>query len=264
MLTEPATGSLHVETTGTGPPLVLLHGWAMHGGLFGPIVEALSQRHRVHVVDLPGHGFSAPLRPWTLDRVVDVIEARFSAGAAVRVLGWSLGGAIAMRWAQRAPARIERLVLVSATPKFVAAEDWPHALDAPTLNRFGDELRVAFAQTLLRFLTLQTRGSSHAHAALAVLRRELASRGRPERSVLDDALVVLRTLDLRESVRGITHPSLVVAGPRDTLVPPEASAWLARALPNASLAVIDGAGHVPFISHRDAFLDATRAFLDDR
>jgi len=47
---------LHVESTGEGPPLVLLHGWAMHGGLFAPLVPALARRYRVSVVDLPGHG----------------------------------------------------------------------------------------------------------------------------------------------------------------------------------------------------------------
>ena len=48
-----------------GPPLVLLHGFALHGGFFSPLVPALSKKHRVHVVDLPGHGFSAPLAPST-------------------------------------------------------------------------------------------------------------------------------------------------------------------------------------------------------
>ena len=49
---------LHVEITGKGPPLVLLHGWAMHGGIFAPLTEALRERRTLHVVDLPGHGHS--------------------------------------------------------------------------------------------------------------------------------------------------------------------------------------------------------------
>ena len=50
--------SLHVEVAGDGPPLVLLHGWAMHGGVFGALVDALRDRWTLHVVDLPGHGRS--------------------------------------------------------------------------------------------------------------------------------------------------------------------------------------------------------------
>ena len=49
---------LYVEASGAGPPLVLLHGFAMHGGLFAPLLPALTPHFRVHVVDLPGHGRS--------------------------------------------------------------------------------------------------------------------------------------------------------------------------------------------------------------
>ena len=48
--------SLSVEVIGHGPPLILLHGWAMHGGIFAPLVQALREHHTLHVVDLPGHG----------------------------------------------------------------------------------------------------------------------------------------------------------------------------------------------------------------
>ena len=51
---------VHVESLGAGPPLVLLHGWAMHSGLWGSVPQQLAQRFRVHAVDLPGHGASEP------------------------------------------------------------------------------------------------------------------------------------------------------------------------------------------------------------
>ena len=54
--------ALHVDVIGDGPPLVLLHGWAMHGGAFAPLVERLRDRHTLHVVDLPGHGRAATAR----------------------------------------------------------------------------------------------------------------------------------------------------------------------------------------------------------
>ena len=58
--------ALHIEARGDGPPLVLLHGWAMHSGVWGALVPRLAQRHRVHAVDLPGHGYSAPAPSFTL------------------------------------------------------------------------------------------------------------------------------------------------------------------------------------------------------
>ena len=81
----------------------------------------LAKQHRVHAVDLPGHGHSDPLRPWTLEAVVESLERRFANAGALSVLGWSLGGAVALAWAHRVPSRISRLLLVTTTPKFIAA-----------------------------------------------------------------------------------------------------------------------------------------------
>ena len=50
---------LHVDSYGSGTPLVMLHGWGMHGGMWGSAVTKLAQHYRVHCVDLPGHGYSA-------------------------------------------------------------------------------------------------------------------------------------------------------------------------------------------------------------
>ncbi len=260
---------LHVETTGSGAPLVLLHGWAMHGGLFAPIVADLAHRHRVHVVDLPGHGFSPPVDPYTLDTLADTLDAHFAASEAgdaapVGVLGWSFGGTVAMRWAQRHPERIARLVLVCATPRFVAGDDWAPAMAAATLARFGDELAASYRLTLQRFLTLQVQGSEEGRATLAQLRGQLFARGEPARATLSAALRMLAHADLRAIVPSLRAPALVVTGTRDALTPAAAGAWLADALPHATLVEIEGAAHAPFLSHRAPFLRAVEAFLDAR
>jgi pimeloyl-[acyl-carrier protein] methyl ester esterase len=264
-----STTRVHVESVGLGPPLVLLHGWGMHGGLFAPILPALATLHRVHVVDLPGHGHSplASTAPATLDAIVAAIDAALreigpDSDASLDVLGWSLGGAVAMRWALAQPSRIARLVLVATTPSFIARENWPHAMRDDTLRRFGDELRTAYRLTLNRFLTLQTQGSDDGRAALAALRRELFARGEPTPAALAQSLALLRAIDLRADAAAIRAPTLVVTGDRDTLAPREAAAWLASAIPHARFVDIVGAAHVPFLSHRDAFLAAVLPFLD--
>ena len=49
---------MYIESRGQGPALALIHGWAMHGGLFGPLVDRLADRYTLHLIDLPGHGFA--------------------------------------------------------------------------------------------------------------------------------------------------------------------------------------------------------------
>ena len=261
----PTSGPLHIETSGTGPPLVMLHGWAMHGGLFASLVPALARRYQVAVVDLPGHGFSATVEPYTIDAVVDALAQRFGRETQpLTVLGWSLGGMIAMRWARSHPARVSRLILVSTTPRFVAAADWPHAMAAATLARFGDELRAAYRPALLRFLALQVQGGDAGRAALAELRRAMFARGEPMEAAMAAALSLLASTDLRTEVGAIETPALIVSGDRDTLTPSGASRWLADALPDARHIEINGAAHAPFLSHRAAFDAALLTLTDAR
>jgi pimeloyl-[acyl-carrier protein] methyl ester esterase len=248
-----------IESAGTGPPLVLLHGWAMHSGLFAPLLPHLTDRFRVHRVDLPGHGRSATVAPYALDTIVAVIAsaiARVAGGAEapLTLLGWSLGGAVALRWALTEPSRIARLIVTGTTPCFVARPDWPHAMAAATLRRFGDELAVSYRLTLQRFIALQVEGSEHARAARAQLRGELFARGEPSPETLHAALQLLGCTDLRGEVGAIRQPALVIAGARDVLTPPAAGEWLARALPRGAFRQIEGAGHAAFLSHSEAFV----------
>lgn len=255
---------VHVETTGSGgSPLVLVHGFAMHGGLFAPLLPALSRRHRVHVVDIPGHGLSPPLTDFTLPRLAAAIDDAIDDDPPVTVIGWSLGGQVALQWALQHPERVQRLVLVATTPSFVRRDDWPHAIASSTLVRFGDELRIAYRLTLQRFLALQVHGSDEGRATLAKLRQRLFERGEPSSATLAAALALLDRVDLRTSLARIGTRALVLGGDRDALVPLRATTELARLLRNAVHVAIDGAAHAPFLSHPAAFSAAVLPFVDD-
>jgi pimeloyl-[acyl-carrier protein] methyl ester esterase len=82
----------------------------------------------------------------------------------------------------------------------------------------------------------------------------LFARGEAPRTALREALALIERTDLRAMIGTIGQDSLVIAGERDALVPPEASRRLAAALPRASFRSIPGAAHVPFLAHPDAFL----------
>ena len=262
--------SVRVESVGRGRPLVMLHGWGMHSGLWFPLLPRLIERYRMHLVDLPGHGHSDALvtpPPLSLRRVVEAVElaiAETPAPAPLMILGWSLGGQVALEWARLRPERVGALVLMSTTPSFVQRPDWQHAMAEATLRQFGDELTVAYRPTLKRFVTLQVQGSEHARDALASLRSQLFARGEPSPQALRDSLELLASSDLRNGIGAISQPALVIAGDRDTLTPVAAARWLARALPQASLVVIAGAAHAPFLSHPEAVVAALDAFAEGK
>ena len=271
--------NLHVDSYGSGAPLLLIHGWGMHGGMWGGVAEQLAEHFRVLAVDLPGHGYSKlgkgegergkgqeqvlPISllpsPFSMDAIVDELAAQFDEPLAV--CGWSLGGQIALRWAMRHPQQISRLALVASTPCFVRQPGWECALAAETLAEFAAALQQDYTLTLRRFLALQVRGSERERELLAALRGALASRGVPDLGALQAGLEILRDCDLRGALPGIHQPALVVAGERDTLTPPQAARYLAAQLPKARLAVIEGAAHAPFLSHPEIFAECVCDFL---
>lgn len=251
--------SLHIETHGKGEPLLLIHGWGMHGGVWGGIVPRLAERFCVHVVDLPGHGRSPARGDGGLDSIVDALAAELA--GPLNVCGWSLGGQIALHWAARHPEQIRSLVLMCSTPCFVEQDDWLFGMAEKTLHQFATELEKNYAATLRRFLALQVRGSEHERELLAQLRASLFAHGEPDLAALRSGLEILRCADLRPQLPEIIQPTLALAGERDKLTPPEASYYLAQSLPNAQVIEIDGAAHAPFLSHPEIVTELLGYFI---
>lgn len=246
-------------------PLLLVHGWGMHGGMWRHIAEKLAHDRHVMVVDLPGHGYSlaedGERVACDVDAVVDQLRVQF--GEPVSLCGWSLGGQIALRWALRHPEQVKRLVLVATTPRFVQGGEWQCAMAAETLAEFDAALTSNYAQTLRRFLALQVRGSEREREMLAELRGELFSRGEPALDALRCGLGILRDCDLRSVLSKVGPPALVIAGERDTLTPIAASRFMTENLPHAKMVSIGRAAHAPFLSHPDQFLEAVVSFLNE-
>lgn len=250
---------MHIEVLGSGAPLVLIHGWALHGGVFAPLVERLSDTFQLHLVDLPGHGHSREsTTPLTLDDCAQEILAQTPPAV---WLGWSLGGLVALHAAARSP-RVRGLVMIAATPRFVRGADWPHAVEPSVFLQFGNELQQDYRGTLERFLALDTIGSEHARAELRTLKETLYARGEPSSTALQQGLKLLEDSDLRADLPALSVPNLWISGRRDRLVPPDGMRDAAARAPNSRYVDIAGGGHAPFLGQADEVALEIRGFME--
>jgi len=238
--------SLHRTALGAGRDLVLLHGWGTHGGIWSELADSLAQHFRVHVVDLPGCGQSADCDPYSLDHVATVLAREMPPYCGV--VGWSLGGQIALAWARKTPRQIERIALIATNPCFARRQDWPHAVSGELLQEFGRALAADCVGTLQRFFSLQALGDEGTRAVVARLRGCLEQGGAPSPAALAGGLNILLEADQRAELAAIFQPVLVLHGERDRVAPLGAGEHLGRSLPHADLIVIRGAAHAPFVT----------------
>lgn len=238
--------TLHCEIRGAGRDLVLVHGWGTHGGIWSELAESLSLEFRVHVVDLPGCGQSADCEPYTLEHIAMLLRRDLPPRCGV--VGWSLGGQIALAWAQRAGEQVERVALIATNPCFSWRTDWPHAESGDVLRDMGRALAEDGLKSLRRFYTLSALGDRHPRKAATRLRGCLRNGGAPSASALEKGLKLLLETDQRHELGAISQPVLVLHGDEDRVAPLSAGEHLSRGLPHSELVVIPGAAHVPFVT----------------
>lgn len=257
---------MYIETTGSPldsgrPAIALIHGWAMHGGLFAPLVERLAAHFTVHLIDLPGHGHArddaTPLDPGALASalIARIPDAYW--------LGWSLGGQVALRAGLDHPRQVRGLILIAASPRFVVGEDWPHGVSPDLFRNFGQALDRDFRGTLEGFLALEALGSPSAQEELRNLRQQAFARGEPAARTLQEGLVLLDEFDVRDELPGLQVPSLWISGRRDRLVPAGAMPAAAALAPGGRSEVIANAGHAPFLGAPDQVARIIEGFIDE-
>lgn len=257
---QPVTDRLYMQTTGKGEPLVMLHGWGFHSGVWGHFAERLSESFRLTLVDLPGHGRSSMVCPLQLDSVVGQILSRIT--EPVHWLGWSLGASIVMRLASIAPQQVRSMSLLAASPCFVQTGSWRSGIKADILERFEHSLETDYRKTLMKFIALQTLSANDAKMVLTDLREKLFQSGPPDKLALQQGLDILANADLRAEMTASKNSCLVVLGERDQLVPSSVSEFYRGLSCKPRVEIINGAGHVPFISHLEKTTEMVRKFHD--
>ncbi len=238
---------IHTEAYGQGPTLVMLHGWAMHSGVWREFAMRLARHCRVICVDLPGHGRSGGVEPFTLRQISETLLNALPPEP-FTLLGWSLGATIAMDMVERCPDRVKSLIVLAGNPRFVREHDWP-GVRTEILEGFAELLKSDVRQTLIRFLALQVNGLSNAKPLLQRLKQAVLEAPPPSQSVLQAGLAILKSSDLRESMLRNRVPISMILGDKDTLIPLASARILQRLNPGIELEVLESAGHAAFLSH---------------
>ncbi|WP_318365882.1 pimeloyl-ACP methyl ester esterase BioH [Enterobacter sp.] len=242
------------HTTGEGNcHLVLLHGWGLNAQVWDCITAELASHFTLHLVDLPGYGRSQGFGALTLDEMAEIVLARAPQKAIW--LGWSLGGLVASQVALTAVDRVSALVTVASSPCFSAEGDWP-GIKPEVLSGFQQQLREDFQRTVERFLALQTMGTETARADARKLKSAVLALSIPGEAVLNGGLEILKTVDLREPLAGLTLPFLRIYGRLDGLVPRKIVPLLDEMWPASESVMFPKAAHAPFISHPEEFCQA--------
>jgi pimeloyl-ACP methyl ester carboxylesterase len=193
---------LYYETHGAGRPLVLLHGGLGSGEMFGPILPALSERHQVIAPDLQGHGRTADIdRPLDVRLMADDIAALIDHLGldATDVMGYSLGGGVALQTAIKYPSRVRRLAAVSANVRRDAIY--------PEMLAQTDQMGAPAAEFMKE-------------TPMYELYQRVAPRPEDFPRLLDKIGEALaKDFDFTEEVRGLQVPTLIVAADAD-MAPP--------------------------------------------
>jgi pimeloyl-[acyl-carrier protein] methyl ester esterase len=256
---------LAFREAGSGRPLVLLHGWAMSSAVFTEALQALAGDFRVLAPDLRGHGASDPADGCALeDFAGDLRQWLEGLGiSSLDLLGWSLGGQVAMSLAPLLGKGVGRLLLVASTPCFTAREGWSAGLPAVQVKAMARGLKRRYRETLADFFAAQFRAGEVSSARLEEI-RAFAAPGPgsvlPPAETALAALETLQTADLRGELSGVEAPTLVLHGDGDRIIPSDAGRYLAAHLPQGRFAGLADTGHAPFLSRPEQCFTLWREF----
>lgn len=239
-------------------PVVLIHAFPLDGRMWAPQRNALAARTRVLVPDLPGFGASAghPARP-DLDAWADVLERLLARRLGPRpaiVCGLSMGGYVALRLADRHPARLAGLVLADTRAR--ADDDAGRRARDEAVGRVSTGGVAALVDALVPKLLAEASSDALRHRV-----RELALQQSPAAVVA--ALRAMRDRpDSTPVLDRLRVPTVVVVGEHDALTPPHEAAAMVARVPAAKLVMVEGAGHLSSLERPDVFTSAVGGLVD--
>lgn len=238
-------------------PFVLLHGWGAASESWQPLISQLQTIAPVITLDLPGFGGSKAISEFNLESVTESIANELPPQCIL--VGWSLGGMLAVQLAARYPQKVIRVITLASNLKFVASRDYDTAMPLAVNRQFNKNFAEDAFDTLKLFGGLLAQGDINERALLKKMRALVASE-----TINDNwlqALVMLAELDNRESFSAIVQPGLHLLAEKDVLVPMSTAQSLVAANPQQKVVIVNGAAHALHWSQPDIVVQHIKEFL---
>ena len=250
--------SLHTIKSGESkqfPILALLHGWGSSSKIWQPCISELSREFQVWCIDLPGHGGSVDI-DWDCSAEQGVELLANTLPNSCVLIGWSLGGLFAQLYLKAFPQRVQQLLLIASTPKFITSAHWPHGMPIDEMNNFKQSFQSSPLKTLKRFNCLQTLHSDWTKEAALALEHSMMTKYFDK---ISWGLEWLTELDLTKFKPPIRIQCM--QGENDQVCSPQAAKAMVKVWPNVYLNLIKKSGHVPFLSHKQIFIKQVRRMM---
>ncbi|GAW69065.1 o-methylpimelyl-ACP methylesterase [Geoanaerobacter pelophilus] len=262
---ETSTGvTLHYQESGSGRPVVFLHGWAMSGRVWR-FQNPLEDNFRLIFLDQRGHGQSTTAASYSIDDYAADVAATFDQLALedAVLVGWSLGVQVALQAFPFVRERLAGLVLVGGTARFTTTDDYPHGKPPVDVKGLGLKLRRDYQKTMGDFFKGMFAEGEMDQAQYQRIVHEIVMGGHsPDTVAAKESLNLLSTVDQRDRLAQVDRPALLVHGELDTICPASASAYMAERMPMARLEVVTGCGHAPFMTQPEGFNAVVKNFID--
>jgi len=254
-------GRARVWAWGAGPPLLLLHGLGATGRFWGPVAPFLSPSAQLLAPDLPGHGETPPIPPYPAEGVRWAVGLLDALGLErVPLVGHSLGGLLALALALEHPERVSRLVLACPAGLGRGVGLPLRLLALPGLGPLAYALLVRVPSLALRGLVHDPRSVPSDWTAWLAPQRPRQVPHLLRRAVGPGGLRPPYRLP-PEGLARLPHPTLLVWGAEDRLLPLEQGLVGLAFIPRARLAVLPDCGHWPPVEHPRTFARLTAGFL---
>lgn len=245
--------------------LVLIHGFATDSSIWQKQVEFFKDKYDLIVPTLETHDKNAALK---LAKELEDLKS-------INILGWSMGGNVALWLAERLRDKLKSLILVSTTPQFIRTKNFGHAIFIEDLKNLERKILTRQDKGLNYFYKLANCGDeNHRDSSLCHYERsevilsfknEIASSQTPRNDRLENLAQDLKTLtilDQKSLLEKISCPTLIIQGDKDMICLPPAAEYMQKKIKNSKMKIMENTSHIPFLTHPQEFNKIIGDFLN--